>query len=345
MIRISLAAIIVSAILIATISTSRPIISRIFWENIFPIFHNAINQQIKFARPADTCPNCLPMEVELESFVLPSSQTEKFENCFDFNLATVQSCLADPSVYTMKITPDEKPIEKGVSTKDCAPAQVESGKTSYVLKSSFKESNRYLNDSIVVVMFHGRGSSPWKMAGYCSGDYTNNSMRAWYEVGFEVHSIKISNIESTEELDGFATDLLVAANYLDFLATQKKKVILYGISYGDVIANSLIQSGRFNNVIGYVSVGGIWRSDLPEALIERKEMSELYYSGSLNDSSELMYIISASSYDWGRTSRKTKSRLLKRLSNSNFRLNLFHGMHESDPAAESTLMRSFLNES
>lgn len=203
-----------------------------------------------------------------------------------------------------------------------------------------------------VLLIHGRDTNPANVIEPCDVDYMHGAASYWLYKGYQVFIPKVtSKIIHNEEMQSadylFLKDLYHLSYISKSIETEynvNQPLIIYGISYGDALANviSYAHSQLFSH---YISNGGIWRTDLSDDIItSRVGLNFFYHAESSLLGSHLKSSLISSSYDWGRISRQTKAIILNRIKKGNLNVRIFAGLHESNPALELELLEVKIND-
>lgn len=326
----------------------RPQLAKVFYVYIYPEIYMISSDHASFSKPDGHPGSANSNPTGLLTYKVMSNNYELALACLrDANFVfqecekTIEETAASLFLEAPRDLSELRAIECDVLS--------EGSGSRYVLVAPAPALQRPASNKTAVVMLHGRGSSPFHMMGICDAtDYTNNAMAVWNELGAEVHAINVSRPRGYfgtrhEEEARLQNDLAQVAIYLSWLQSHDFAVIMYGISYGDVLANALIESGLVSNIKGQVSVGGVWRSDSPDDRTQTIDNANYrYYSEAMSLHRDVPVLISSSSYDWWKVSKETKQKLLAAQINREVRLHLFRGMHESDPTAEFRLVEEWM---
>ena len=203
-----------------------------------------------------------------------------------------------------------------------------------------------------VLLLHGRDTTPANVVGPCDVDYMHGAASYWLYRGYQVFIPKVaSKVVHNEEKQSADHLFLKDLSHLSYISTSIEKefkvsgpVIIYGISYGDALANmtAYTHSRLFSH---YISSGGIWRTDIPENIIGSGiELNFFYHAESWLLESQMKSSLVSSSYDWGRISRQTKAMILARIKEGSLNVRIFSGLHESNPSLELGFVEGEINE-
>lgn len=204
-----------------------------------------------------------------------------------------------------------------------------------------------------ILLIHGRATSPIMSMGICDLDYMNGVASYWLQAGFQVILPKVTaHIEESEKRqfihEAFLRDLISLEHVSGLIKGEfayAGPVIIYGISYGDALAN-IISYSKSDVFTHYISSGGIWRTDAPklDEYEAQDEVNVFYFSDAFLNGVHVKTSVMSSSYDWGRISNKTKKNLMNEFGEAKDNIVIFSGLHEANPELQLRLVSELSNE-
>lgn len=333
-------------------------LSQVFWVDFFPIY-------IKAADGLSVSPKVTSIDHELiteknGNASVEIYQTNGFEAIIspDLSLCDQASAIIDDrschNILSQAIKASAASLSSKLFKKDKYP------NSCGVLDDYLSELNDYFIRLVpefnkfkgTVLLIHGRDTTPVNTIGPCDVDYMHGAASYWLYKGYQVLipkvTSKIIDNEEKQSADYLFYKDLSHISYITKLIEREfmgsGPVIIYGISYGDALAN-MISYSHSRIFSHYISSGGIWRTDIPEDIFESDtQLNFFYYAESSILGSQMKSSLVSSSYDWGRISRQTKVMILDSVREGSLNVKIFAGLHESNPKLELEFIEEKVNE-